>query len=144
MEPPTTFTHAHRPSVERLVQDLSVDPKSGLTAGEARRRYENYGPNALQETQRESGLAILLRQFTGGIVYILLAAAGIAFFLGDTVEGVAILAVLLTNALIGFALKWNARQSMDALRKMNTSPASVLREGRVRKIPYTCDLKWKD
>ncbi|WP_460637021.1 cation-translocating P-type ATPase [Larkinella harenae] len=124
----------HQIPIDQLLADLQVDPKSGLTASEAQSRYEEFGPNALQETKRESALTILLRQFTGVIVYILAAAAGISFFLGETVEGFAIIAVLLINAITGFILEWNARQSMDALRKMDTTPARVLRDGRVREI----------
>lgn len=124
----------HQIPIDQLQSALKVDPKTGLTAGEAKSRYEKLGPNALQETKRESAIAILLRQFTGVIVYILAAAAGISFFLGETVEGFAIIAVLLINAITGFILEWNARQSMDALRKMDTTPARVLRDGRVREI----------
>ncbi|MBN8826092.1 MULTISPECIES: cation-transporting P-type ATPase [unclassified Spirosoma] len=120
--------------VEQLFQDLATDSRKGLSAEEAHARLEEFGSNALQETKRESALTILLRQFTGVIVYILVVAAGISFFLGDTVEGVAILAVLLINAVTGFVLEWNARQSMDALRKLDSTPARVLRDGRVREI----------
>lgn len=124
----------HQIPIDQLFKDLKVDPKTGLTASEAQNRYDEFGPNALQEVKRESLLTILLRQFTGVIVYILAAAAGISFFLGETVEGFAIIAVLLINAITGFVLEWNARQSMDALRKMDTTPARVLRDGRVREI----------
>jgi Ca2+-transporting ATPase len=113
---------------------VHVDTTSGLTTQEAKKRNETYGPNALQKTKQESVLKILLRQFTGVIVYILMAAAGISFFLNETIEGIAILAVLLINAITGFVLEWNARQSMDALRKMDTTPARVLRDGRIREI----------
>ena len=126
--------HPHQFATDRLFQDLQVDPKAGISAEEARSRLDDFGPNALQETKRESVLMILLRQFTGVIVYILVVAAGISFFLGDTVEGFAIIAVLLINAITGFVLELNARQSMDALRKMDTTPAHVLRDGRVREI----------
>jgi Ca2+-transporting ATPase len=129
-----SLDHAHQLSPAQLVQAVNVDPATGLAAAEARQRYETYGPNALQETKRESPVAILLRQFTGVIVYILAAAAGISFFLGETVEGIAILVVLLINAVTGFVLEWNAQQSMDALRRMDTTPARVLRDGRVREI----------
>ncbi|GAB3315510.1 cation-transporting P-type ATPase [Larkinella ripae] len=124
----------HRIPIDQLLSDLNVDPKTGLSAREAQNRYDDLGPNALQEAKRESALTILLRQFVGVIVYILAAAAGISFFLGETVEGFAIIAVLLINAITGFVLEWNARQSMDALRKMDTTPARVLRDGRVREI----------
>ncbi|GAB3990216.1 cation-transporting P-type ATPase [Spirosoma daeguense] len=124
----------HQLPVEQLFQDLDVKPKTGLSASEARSRSDEFGPNALQEAKQESVLMMLLRQFTGVIVYILVAAAGISFFLGDTVEGFAIIAVLLINAITGFVLEWNARQSMDALRKLDTTPTRVLRDGRVREI----------
>ncbi|HEX8529514.1 MAG TPA: cation-transporting P-type ATPase, partial [Cytophagales bacterium] len=130
-----TLDHAHQMPLPELLQAVQADPAAGLTAQEARRRYDTYGPNALEETKRESWAAILLRQFTGVIVYILAAAAGISFFLGETVEGIAILVVLLINAVTGFILEWNARQSMDALRKMDTSRAKVLRDGRIREVP---------
>ena len=129
-----TPEHPHQIPIDQLLKDLNVDPKAGLTAEEAKNRYDELGPNALQEVKRESAITILLRQFTGVIVYILAAAAGISFFLGETVEGFAIIAVLLVNAITGFLLEWNARQSMDALRKMDTTPARVLRDGRIREI----------
>ncbi|WP_020597974.1 cation-translocating P-type ATPase [Spirosoma panaciterrae] len=133
--PKLTILHnPHQLDFKQLFDNLATDPRKGLTADEARSRLEEFGPNALQETKRESALTILLRQFTGVIVYILVAAAGISFFLGDTVEGVAILVVLLINAVTGFGLEWNARQSMDALRKLDSTPARVLRDGHVREI----------
>ncbi|MGV3557991.1 cation-translocating P-type ATPase [Larkinella arboricola] len=134
MQPISAPEKPHQIPIDQLIQALNVDPKTGLTADEAKRRYEESGPNALQEAKRESAFTILLRQFTGVIVYILAAAAGISFFLGETVEGFAIIAVLLINAITGFILEWNARQSMDALRKMDTTPARVLRDGRIREI----------
>ncbi|GAB4026113.1 cation-translocating P-type ATPase [Spirosoma gilvum] len=134
MPTPIVPNQPHQLDSERLFQDLATDPRKGLSANEARSRLDEFGPNALQETKRESVLRILLRQFTGVIVYILVAAAGISFFLGDTVEGFAIIAVLLINAVTGFVLEWNARQSMDALRKLDSTPARVLREGHIREI----------
>lgn len=124
----------HQVPIDRLFQEVNVSSETGLSADEVRARLDEFGPNALQEAKRESALTILLRQFTGVIVYILVAAAGISFFLGDTVEGFAIIAVLLINAVTGFVLEWNARQSMDALRKLDTTPARVLRDGRIREI----------
>ncbi|WP_266363799.1 cation-translocating P-type ATPase [Tellurirhabdus rosea] len=124
----------HRLSADELERTLQTAPHTGLTTDEARRRLDELGPNALPEAERESALAILLRQFTGIIVYVLAGAAAISFFLGDTVEGYAIIAVLLINAATGFILEWNASQSMDALRKMDTAPARVLRDGRAQEI----------
>jgi Ca2+-transporting ATPase len=129
-----TETNLHQLAADELAHRLEVDPQTGLAEAEARQRLERYGPNALAETKRESALTIFVRQFKSIIVGILAAAAVIAFALGDTVEGFAILAVLAINALTGFFLEFNASQSMEALRKMGTTPARVLRDGRVREI----------
>ncbi|CCH57041.1 Ca2+-transporting ATPase [Fibrisoma limi BUZ 3] len=124
----------HTLPAEQLVKSLAVDAKSGLTGDEANRRLEQYGPNALQEAKRESAWSIAVRQFNSVIVWILAAAAIISFLLGETVEGWAIIAVILINAITGFVLEFNASQSMDALRKMDTNPARVWRDGRVHEI----------
>ncbi|GAA4412891.1 cation-transporting P-type ATPase [Nibrella viscosa] len=131
----TPIQNAHELSSDHLADQLRVETKTGLTKKEAQRRLKELGPNALQEAKRESALTILLRQFKGVIVWVLAAAAAISFFLGDTVEGIAILIVLLINAITGFVLEWNASKSMDALRKLDTAPARVLRDGRIQEIP---------
>jgi len=69
------------------------------------------------------------------IVWILPAAAIVSFFLGDTLEGFAVIAVILINTITGFVLEYNARQSMKALRKLDTTPARVLRDRKIMEIP---------
>ena len=124
----------HRLSPDDLRTQLNTDLQHGLTEADVRQRQAQYGLNALQEAEKEGWMAILLRQFNSIIVWILAAAAIVSFVLGDTVEGFAILAVILINAITGFVLEFNAQQSMEALRKMDSNPARVLRDGRVREI----------
>ncbi|MBC8155698.1 MAG: cation-transporting P-type ATPase [Bacteroidetes bacterium] len=121
-------------AADQLTQTLGVDPATGLTDDEARQRLAKDGPNALPDAERESWVTILARQFKGVIVWVLVGAAVVSFAFGDTVEGFAIVIVLLINAITGFVLELNARQSMDSLRKMDVSPARVLRGGQVREI----------
>lgn len=130
----TQTDQLHTLPITELVETLHVDTHTGLTRETAQQRLEQYGPNALQATKRESWVAILARQFNSVLVWILAAAAGISFVLGDTVEGLAIVVVLLINAVTGFVLEYNAQQSMNALRTMDTTPARVLRDGRVQEI----------
>lgn len=126
--------HPHTLSTEKVAREFDVDPAKGLNTAEAQRRLQRYGHNALKETKQISVWLLLLRQFTGAIVWILIAAGAISFVIGDTVEGWAILAVLLLNAGLGFFLEWRARESMNALRNMDVAPARVWRDGKVQEI----------
>ncbi|CAG4988406.1 Calcium-transporting ATPase 1 [Dyadobacter sp. CECT 9275] len=125
----------HELSAEEIVIQLDTDPGKGLTGPEAQARSEKFGPNQLQQEKKESVWAILLRQLNSVIVWILAAAAVLSFFLGDIVEGYAILAVIFINAITGFVLEYSARQSMEALKKLDTNPGRVLRNGQVAEIP---------
>lgn len=124
----------HTMAAKQLTQTLGVDPATGLSDDEAGQRLAKDGPNALPDAERESWVTILARQFKGVIVWVLAGAAAVSFAFGDIVEGFAIIIVLLINAITGFVLELNARQSMDSLRKMDISPARVLRGGQVREI----------
>jgi Ca2+-transporting ATPase len=88
-----------------------------------------YGPNTLTETVGRSAIAILAHQFTSLIVVLLLAAAAIAFALGEPIEAVAILAVILLNALIGLLTAWRAEGCRRA-RKQTVAMAHTVRRGR--------------
>lgn len=106
----------------------------GLTAAEARQRLIDNGPNVLETVQPESWTVLLLRQFKSLLVGVLAVAAGLSFALGDSGDGYAILVVLAINTGIGFVLEWNARQSMQALRHLDTAQARVMRDGQVQAI----------
>jgi len=81
---------------------LTVTPASGLDDDEVRRRAAAFGPNTIVARRKVSALAVLLHQFRSPVVYLLAAAAALAFYFGEWEEGGAIVAVLALNALIGF------------------------------------------
>ncbi|MCE7043783.1 cation-transporting P-type ATPase [Dyadobacter sp. CY312] len=112
-----------------------TDIKTGLLSQEASLRIQQFGLNELEQVKPESVWSILLRQVNSIIVWILAAAAIVSFFLGDNLEGFAVIAVIVINAVTGFVLEYNARQSMEALRKLDTTPARVLRDGKIKEIP---------
>jgi len=111
-----------------------TDLKTGLSSQEAALRLKQFGLNELDQLKPESIWSILLRQVNSIIVWILAAAAIVSFFLGDNLEGFAVIAVILINAITGFVLEYNARQSMEALRKLDTTPARVMRDGKIKEI----------
>ncbi|SEJ39475.1 Ca2+-transporting ATPase [Dyadobacter koreensis] len=126
---------SHQITSEKPGKLDTTDLKTGLTSQQAAQRLEQFGLNELEQVKPESIWSILLRQVNSVIVWILTAAAIVSFFLGDDLEGFAIIAVILINAVTGFMLEYNARQSMEALRKLDTTPARVLRDGKIKEIP---------
>lgn len=135
-DPPGAGTRAwHTLSAEEVAQALQADPASGLTDAEAARRRQQFGPNALAEAKGRSVLAILVDQFMSLIVVLLLGATVVAFALGENIEAVAVLVVIVLNAAVGFLTEWKAEQALTALQQQTVPTAHVLREGKTRQVP---------
>jgi Ca2+-transporting ATPase len=113
---------------------LGVSVNTGLADEEARHRRNIFGPNIVVSTRKASGLIILLHQFRSPVVYLLSAAAALAFYFGELEEGAAIAVVLGFNALIGFLTELKAARSIEALRALGSLSARVRRDGHVRVI----------
>ena len=125
----------HTLSSDETVKRLTTDATRGLTQTEVVSRSARYGPNALAASKRRSLIAIFAHQFQSLVVALLVAAGGVALALGETVEAVAILIVIVLNAVIGFVTEWKAESALDALRKETVPVAHVLRDGEPRQIP---------
>ena len=108
---------------------------SGLSAPEAAKRLAEHGPNALAEAAPISSWAIFLGQFKSLIIWILIVAAGISGALGELMDALAILAIVVLNAGIGFYQEFNAEKSIAALKKLTAPHAKVRRDGKVAVIP---------
>src|SRR5579859_2634883 len=92
----------YQQTIEQLIAALQADGQQGLTARDAQERLYKNGPNALPEKKSEGWLLIFLRQFQSPLIYILLAAAIIIFFLGDhKTDAFIISGILFFNAIIG-------------------------------------------
>jgi P-type Ca2+ transporter type 2C len=124
----------HARALEDVERDLDADRHDGLTHEEAERRLERSGPNRLPSPGGRSVWAILGAQFTSLIVLFLVAAAGIAFAFGETVEGFAILVVIAINAVVGFFTELRAEQAIDSLRQQAAPTARVVRDGQERTV----------
>ena len=127
-------THLARPPWHVLhateaVAVVDSDLDSGLSAGEARDRLERFGPNALAEATRRSRLSVFASQFKNPLIYLLLLAAIIALALGHRSDAAVILTVVLLNSLIGALQEGRAERSIDALRKLASHKARVVRGG---------------
>jgi P-type Ca2+ transporter type 2C len=125
----------HTLSIGQVFDRLKSDPAKGLTAAEASRRLAQHGPNTLTHAKPRSTLSIFVSQFLSIIVALLIAATAIAFAMGDRLESVAILVVIVINAAIGFLTEWKAAQALSALQKQSVPIAYVMRDGIGSEIP---------
>jgi len=107
----------------------------GLSHEEAGRRREQYGANLIQNAKRKSPLRILLAQFTDLLVLVLIGAALIASFLGESHDVIAIVAIVLLNATLGFTQEYRAERAMEALKALATPQARVKRLGEIVSVP---------
>lgn len=120
---------------KELEKEFSTNIDNGLSCEEAKERLKKYGPNKIGEEKGETPLRIFISQFQSVLIIVLIFAAIISFFLGDRVEGGAILFVVVLNALLGFIQEYRADQSVKALKKLVSPVSKVIREGKRKEVP---------
>ncbi|RJX20025.1 MAG: cation-translocating P-type ATPase, partial [Ammonifex sp.] len=104
-------------------------------SAEAGLRLQKYGPNVLIETRRKSPWLILWDQLTAVMMIVLIIAAVISFFVGDYKDTIAILAIVVLNAILGFTQEYRAEQAMAALKRFATPVIKATRDGTTQEIP---------
>jgi P-type Ca2+ transporter type 2C len=119
----------HTLPVKEVLEKLNTR-EQGLTENEVALRLKENGLNKLPETKREGLLIIFLKQFENPLIYILLAAGSIVFFLGDITDCLVILFVLLFNAIIGAVQEGKAQNTLLALKQFVETKALVSRDNR--------------
>ncbi len=103
--------------------------REGLSEQEVAARLTTYGPNELEDRGGRSSLQIFLSQFRDLFTVILVVAAVISAFLEDWIEAVAILAIIILNAVMGFVQEKKAEEAMAALKRMSVPEVTVVRSG---------------
>src|SRR5688572_24414428 len=123
----------HTLTVEQTLERLSSGPR-GLTEDEATKRLQEHGPNELQARSHISPWSILLEQFKNVLIVILLLATALSAFLGHGVEAIAITVIVLFAVILGFVQEYRAERAIEALREMAAPGATVIRDGRERRV----------
>lgn len=123
----------HSVEADELLKHFETSVQ-GLASDIAQQRLLELGPNLIPETHRRSLLVMLLGQFTDFMILVLLAAALISGFIGDLQDTIAILVIVLLNAIIGTVQEYRAERAVAALRAMATPDAMVLRDGKAQTI----------
>ena len=124
----------HQKETDQVVADLKTSPQ-GISQTEAQRRLRAYGPNELKEKKKKTPMMMFFNQFKDFLIIILLFAAAIAGTVGKPIDALAIVVVVILNAVIGFFQEYRAEEAMAALKKMAAPASTVLREGLPVSIP---------
>ncbi|MDD5290587.1 MAG: cation-translocating P-type ATPase [Patescibacteria group bacterium] len=119
----------HSLTIESCLKELNTSA-NGLESEEAEKRLKKYGPNKLEEEKPLGWLTILWSQFKSPLIYVLLAAAIISFFLSEYVDAGVIAGAVILNTIIGFFQENKANRALSKLRKMIEHRALVLRGGK--------------
>ncbi|GAN31808.1 cation-translocating P-type ATPase [Candidatus Brocadia sinica] len=128
-------TSWHTMSVDEVIRRLDTNPDTGLSNRESDNRLRKYGYNQLEEKEGVSPLLLFLEQFNNFIVWVLIGAAIISGVLEEWVDALAIIAIVIINAIIGFIQEYRAEKSLAALQKMSAPFSRVMREGELHSIP---------
>jgi magnesium-transporting ATPase (P-type) len=121
-----------------VVNGLQTNEEAGLTTDEAQRRLAQYGRNVLERKSAETPFQLLWRQINSPLIWVLIASSAVAM-IADPVDGVknglVILAVVILNAIIGFAQEFRAGKAIEALKDFVPENAQVLRDGKKTTVP---------
>ncbi len=125
----------HELDKKEVVEALNTDLSSGLTGSVVKKRLKQYGKNELDEGEKQSALLLFFSQFKDFMVLVLLAATLLSGLLGEYIDAMAIIAIVVINAFLGFYQERRAEKSLQALKELSAPQVQVLREGQWSKIP---------
>jgi P-type Ca2+ transporter type 2C len=126
--------NAHEVEVTEVLQKLKTEMAQGLSDSEAARRFAENGPNELKDSGTKNPLMILWEQLSAAMVIILIMAAVLSGLLGDLKNAIAITAIVILNALLGFTQEFKAEKAMAALKKLTVPSVRVRRAGEIKTI----------
>ncbi len=125
----------HLREIAQVTQAHDVDPAQGLQDHQVHDRTLKFGVNALPTAENRSLWSLVLEQFSDFMILVLLAAAVISGVVGDLVDTLVILVIVLLNAAIGLVQSWRADQALAALQRLSAAQATVMRGGQVQQVP---------
>ncbi len=121
-------------SIKETLKNLETK-ETGLSQKEAEKRLAEFGYNELQKEKKLTALIIFISQFKNALLLLLIVAGILSLFLGEKIESVAIFAIVLLNAILGFIQEYKAEKAIEALEKISAPTAIILRDGKEQKIP---------
>ena len=125
----------YRKNIESTMEDISSNLNTGLSREEVNKRLAKYGPNELKEKEGEGFLAKILHQFTDFLVLILIGASIVSILVGEVKDSIVIIAIVIINATLGIIQEGRAEKALEALKKMASPNAKIIRESQLTTMP---------
>ncbi|MCX7881210.1 MAG: HAD-IC family P-type ATPase [Patescibacteria group bacterium] len=115
-----------------------MDPEKiknlSLTTHQVEKLLKTYGANEIKEEKKFTLLKSFISQFNNFLILLLIAASGISFFIGEILDAIFILAIVILNALFGLYQEYQAEKSLKSLKKMTVVKVRVIRDGKEQEI----------
>lgn len=124
----------YQKDIETVFKELQTRPE-GLSEKEIKEKLEKYGLNVLKEIKKKTPIMMFLSQFKDFMIIVLIAAAFVSGIIGELSDTIAIVVIVVLNAIIGFVQEYRAEKAMAALKKMAAPISTVIRNGKTEKIP---------
>ena len=122
-------------TIEAVAGALETSLAEGLSAAGAKEKLGRFGPNILKEEKGPTPLGIFLGQFRDFIIWVLIGASIVSGFLKEWLDALAIIGVVILNAILGFMQEYRAEKSLAALKKLSSPVSKVIRAGSRESIP---------
>ncbi len=123
----------HSLTAEQVLKELNTTG-IGLSQQEAENRLQQYGLNEIKEGKRISAFEIFIGQFKSIVIWILIAATVISAFLREYIDAIVIMVIIVLISVLGFVLEFRAEKAIEALKKMASLKAIVIRGGQRKEI----------
>ena len=122
-------------TAEAVAKELAVDISVGLSMEQADNRIQKYGYNELKDKKKETFLEKIIDQLKDFLVLILIAASIVSLFLGEIIDSLMIIVIVVINAVLGIIQEGKAEKALEALKKMAAPNVKVFRDGKIEIIP---------
>ncbi len=122
---------------QKVISSFGSDAKNGLSENVANQRLKDFGLNEIKRESSVSAITIFFRQFRSFIIYLLIFALIVSALLKEYVDSIVIFAILILNATFGFIQEYRAEKSIEALKKLSSLKARVIRNGELREVDST-------
>ena len=124
----------YKEKIEAVVKELNSNVKDGLDERKVKSAKQKYGNNVLKTTNTVSIFEIIFRQFISPLVFILIVASSVSFYLGQYRDGSILLVIVLLNAMIGFYEEWKSENILASLKSLVVDKCNVIRDGKIIEI----------
>lgn len=124
----------HEMEAREVEETLNTDRHEGMSEEDAKKRLKQFGYNELEEGEKQSALLLFFSQFKDFMTLVLLAATLISGLLGEYIDAIAIIAIVVINGFLGFFQERKAEKSLSALKELSSPQVIALRDGEWKKI----------